>query len=261
MHFIVNYSRAGGSNSNTHLTVSQRRLATLPQSRISYTHAKGEDLAMHHPDGSADVIAVAEAMVLMDDDAALTSFARLLRSGGTLAVWFYGRPTFADPMLRTTAQTFIDAIMVRNWAEVIRGSGEQRLFGFRRAAEGMVSWLDYIDFDPSIWKDVRRIKWNPDATLAFFEDEACGFEVKRVSRVREVERREDRIDRGWWKNEWSVKDLERYFRVLFPGFKAAVGDGDKAIDELFLQLHEKMGGKNHVHKFTWPAVLVMATRK
>jgi len=40
---------------------------------------------MHHPATFADIVAVAEAMVLMNEPAALESFARLLRPGGTLA--------------------------------------------------------------------------------------------------------------------------------------------------------------------------------
>ena len=136
-------------NNATHLAVAQRRLSAQGLThRIEFTHAKGEDLHSHHAAGSADLLASAEAMVLMDADAALISFAALLKPGGTLAVWFYGRPTFADAGLRERAQPLVDQIMVRNWSKVIRGSGEQRLAGFRRAAEGMASWLDYVRFEP-----------------------------------------------------------------------------------------------------------------
>ncbi|KAI1103461.1 S-adenosyl-L-methionine-dependent methyltransferase [Jackrogersella minutella] len=247
---------------DTHLAVARRRLASsLGPTRISFTHSKGEDLIKHHPAGSVDLIAAAEAMVLMDEHVALDNFKRLLRPGGTLAFWFYGRPTFSDPKLRAEAQPLIDAIMVKNWSKVIRGSGERRIAGFQRAAEGMTSWLDYVPLDPQTWMDVRRIKWNPSATLAFFGEEACGFPIRSTSSVQPCEHVEEREDPEWWRNDWDIAELRRYFNVLFPGFKEAVGEGDAEINRLFEELNVHFGGNGKVKQFTWPAVLVTATRK
>ncbi|KAI0110608.1 S-adenosyl-L-methionine-dependent methyltransferase [Hypoxylon sp. NC0597] len=246
---------------DTHLSVAKRRLApSFGPERISFTNCMGEHLLEHHPPGSADLVAVAEAMVLMDEHVALDNFKRLLRPGGTLAFWFYGRPTFSDPKLRAEAQPLIDEIMVRNWAKVIRGSGERRKAGFRRAAEGMKSWLDYVPLDPQTWTDVRRIKWNPSATLPFFGEEACGFPISSTSNVRPSEHIEEREDPEWWRNDWNLAELKRYFSVLFPGFKEAVGDGDAEINQLFQELSVHFGGEGEVKQFTWPAVLVTATR-
>ena len=208
-----------------------------------------------------DIIAAAEAIVLMDEHAALTSFAQLLKPGGTLVAWFYGRPTFADPTLYATSQPLLDAIMVQSWAKVIRGSRSKRLQGFKRAADGMASWLDYIPFDSGTWTDVRRIKWNPHATLPFFGAEACGFDIDVVSHVQAGERTEERVDPEWWRNDWDLAELKRYFGVLFPDFKQALGKGDTGIDALFNDLGEKMGGEGVMCQFTWPAVLVLATRR
>ncbi|OTB08088.1 hypothetical protein M426DRAFT_317193 [Hypoxylon sp. CI-4A] len=247
---------------DTHLAVAKRRLRPdFGSDRISFTHSTGEQLAEHHAPGSTDLIAVAEAMVLMDEQVALDSFARLLRPNGTLAFWFYGRPTFSDARLRAEAQPLVDAIMVKNWATVIRGSGERRKAGFQRAAEGMESWLDYVLLDPATWTDVRRIKWNPSATLAFFAEEACGFPIQTTSRVGPDEHVEEREDPEWWQNNWDIAELKKYFSVLFPGFKDAVGDGDAEINKWFQELEAKMGGQGKINQFTWPAVLVTATRK
>ncbi|KAI0381520.1 S-adenosyl-L-methionine-dependent methyltransferase [Hypomontagnella monticulosa] len=247
---------------DTHIAVAQRRLTpTLGPERLSFTHCMGEHLVDNHPPGSADLVAIAEAMVLMDEHVALESFSRLLRSGGTLAFWFYGRPTFSDPKLRAEAQPLIDEIMVRNWSKVIRGSGERRIAGFQRAAEGMASWLDYVPLDPETWTDVRRIKWNPSATLPFFGEEACGFPIKSTSNVTPKEHTEEHEDPEWWRNDWDLAELKKYFSVLFPGFKQAVGDGDAEINRLFEQLKVHFGGEGKIKQFTWPAVLVTATRK
>ncbi|KAL8630374.1 hypothetical protein Q9189_003934 [Teloschistes chrysophthalmus] len=244
----------------THLVVAQERLRRdFDEQKVSYRLSKGEDLAQYYPPKSADLIVAAEAMVLMDHHLALQSFAKLLRPGGTLAFWFYGRPTFADK-LHAKGQHLIDTIMVRNWATVIqKDSGPRRRAGFRRAAEGMSSWLDYVPLDSSTWTDVHRIKWNTYGTLPFFREEACGFPIKTEYRVGEGEKTETIEDLEWWRNDWDVEQLKDYFRVLFPGFKDAVGEGNEEMESIYDELRKVMGTGEAA--FTWPVALVMATRK
>ncbi|KAL8661931.1 MAG: hypothetical protein Q9202_005132 [Teloschistes flavicans] len=244
----------------THLVVARERLQPdFDEQRVSYRLSMGEHLAEHYPSNSADLIVAAEAMVLMDEQLALQSFAKLLRPGGTLAFWFYGRPTFADHKLHSKGQPLIDTIMVRNWATVIqKDSGPRRRAGFRRAAEGMSSWLDYVPLDPSIWTDVNRIKWNTYGTLPFFEEQACGFPIKTKNRVGRGEKTETIEDRDWWRNDWGVEQLKDYFRVLFPGFKDAVGEGNEEMESIYDELRKVMGKSEAA--FTWPVSLVLASR-
>ncbi|KAL8694665.1 MAG: hypothetical protein Q9218_000760 [Villophora microphyllina] len=245
----------------THLVVAEQRLRpNLDDRRVSYKLSMGEQLAEHYPSKSADLIVAAEAMVLMDEQLALQSFAKLLRPGGTLAFWFYGRPTFADHKLHLKGQPLIDTIMIRNWATVIqKDSGPKRRAGFRRAAEGMSSWLDYVPLEPSTWTDVHRIKWNTYGTLPFFGEEACGFPIKTENRVGEREKTETIEDCEWWRNDWDVEQLKDYFRVLFPGFKDAVGEGNEEMESIYNDLRTVMG--KGTAAFTWPVALVMATRR
>ena len=247
-----------------HLAVAKGRLdSTLDQSKISYTHAKAEDLASRHPTASADLIAAAEAVVLMDRDAGLESFAQVLKPGGTLAAWFYGRPTFSDHKLFQDAQPILDEIMERNWYKVIGGkeSGPKRAWGFKRCADAMESWLDFLPFDTDTWSDVQRYKWNTHGTLPFFGEKACGYEIQPVSNVKHGEKVVVQKDHDFWKNEWDVGQVKEYFRVLFPGFREAIGEGDAEIDELFQKLGEAMGGEGKPRQFTWPCALVLATRR
>ncbi|KAI4126441.1 MAG: hypothetical protein LQ338_003750 [Usnochroma carphineum] len=259
----LHYSHVVASDSDSnHLTVAKRRLAQdFDPSRVSYTHAKAEELAAHHPQGSADLIATAEAVVLMDRDAGLRSFSQVLKPGGTLAVWFYGRPTFSDAELFPKGQPILDKIMVLNWTKVIRGSKPRRAWGFKRCADAMESWLDFLPFDADTWTDVERYKWNTHGTLAFFGEEACGHEIQPVSNVAEGEKVEVKADPDFWKNNWDIAALKEYFRVLFPGFREAIGEGDEEIDNLFLELAHVMGGEGVTRQFTWPCALVLATRR
>ena len=247
-----------------HLDVAKARLVSeIDPSRVSFTLSKGEDLALHHPAGSADMIAAAEAVVLMDTAAGLRSFATVLKPGGTLACWFYGRPTFAEAMYRERGQRLLDSIMVASWRKVIQGSGEKRLWGFKRCADQMASWLDYMHFPADTWTDVKRFKWNTrHGTLPFFGEEACGFEVRPASSVSEQETcLVEEEDPNFWRNEWDVQALRKYFEVLFPGFREKIAQGDEEIEGLFEQLARAMEGEGKVRSFTWPCVLVLATRK
>ncbi|KAL9597701.1 MAG: hypothetical protein Q9219_004958 [cf. Caloplaca sp. 3 TL-2023] len=248
---------------SAHVTVAKNRLSPdYPEPRISYTYAKAEDLSSHHAPASADMIAAAEAVVLMDRDAGLQSFARVLKPGGTLAAWFYGRPTFSDRALFAHAQPLVDKIMALKWRKVIRDSGPRRARGFKRCADAMESWLDFLPFDAGVWTDVRRYKWNTHGTLPFFGQEACGYEIEPESNVAEGEKMEVVEDSGFWAREWDIGGLREYFRVLFPGFRGAIGEeGDVEIDGLFAELDEAMGGEGVVRRFTWPCALVLATRR
>ena len=249
-------------NNDSHIAVAKGRLTPdFDVSRVSYTLSKGEDLASHHPPASADMIAAAEAIVLMDADSGLRSFAKLLKPRGTLATWFYGRPTFSEPVYFVKGQPILDKIMMLNWVKVIRGSGPTRVWGFKRCADGMESWLDYVSFPADTWTDVQRLKWNTHGTLPFFGKEACGFEIEPVSNVAEGEKVVVNEDPEFWMNRWDAAALKKYFSVLFPGFKEAIGEGDNEIDGLFGELTETMGGEEVVRQFTWPCVLVLATRR
>lgn len=249
-------------NNDSHIAVAKGRLTTdFDESRISYSLSKAEDIASHHPPASADMIATAEAIVLMDADLGLRNFANLLKPGGTLAAWFYGRPTFSERAYFVACQPILDQIMVLNWAKVIRGSGPTRMWGFKRCADAMDSWLDCVRFPADTWKDVQRLKWNTHGTLPFFGKEACGLEIEPVSNVAEGDKVVTSENPEFWMNTWDAAAVKRYFSVLFPGFKEAIGEGDDEIDGLFVKLTEAMGGEEVIRKCTWPCVLILGTRR
>lgn len=125
----------------------------------------------------------------------------------------------------------------------------------------MASWLDFLPFDEEVSVDVQRYKWNTHGILPFFGEEACGFPVEPISYVKEGEQSVTMEDHGFWMNEWDITELKAYFRVLFPGFRAAVGERDEEVDTCFGMLTKIMGGEGVKKKFTWPCVLVLGTRR
>ena len=114
-------------NNASSLDAARRRLTTtLPDGKVSFVQTTSEDLASHCPPHSAGFIAAAECLPLMDASLALSGFAKLFKLGGTLAIWFYGRPHFTEPEYRVNCQLLFDRIIDRIFAKVINVGGLER---------------------------------------------------------------------------------------------------------------------------------------
>ena len=247
-------------NNSTSLDAAKSRLSSLPDGKASFLLAKGEDIGSHYPPHSADFIAAAEMFPLMDHNVALSTFATVLKPGGTLAIWFYGKPHFVEEPYTTTCQPILHRIMDRNFAKVVSGNEGAAKAGWKYAAEGMTSWFNYIPFDTKNWEDVKRRKWNPHLSLSFFGPEACDFEIEPKNAVGDGEQVIEKTDPQWWANSWDVDALKRFVGASFPLSKDKAGPSDSALEDLWAELSEKMGGKGKVQAFTWPVVLILATR-
>ncbi|KAJ7775108.1 S-adenosyl-L-methionine-dependent methyltransferase [Mycena metata] len=256
------FSKVVASDNNaTHLAVAQHRLASSAElSRISFFEAASEDLAGHFPSGSVDLVTAAECLPLVDAEVTVDGFARLLRPGGTLAAWFYGRPTFAaSGPDAARCQSLLDRTFSLAFQRVIRGGGP----GWERATTRLVSWLDDVGFPAAQWESVERWKWNTHASMCFYDPEvACDFPVERISSIdaaRElvVEER----DTNFWAKRWDVAGVRRYLYAAVPGIQAILDAAEPELEALFSQLEAAMGGPSAVHDITWPVVLILATRK
>ncbi|KAJ7047034.1 S-adenosyl-L-methionine-dependent methyltransferase [Mycena alexandri] len=257
------FSKVVASDNNaTHLAVAQHRLVQL--SRVSFFQAASEDLADHFPNGSVDLVTAAECLPLVDAEVAVDGFARLLRPGGTLAAWFYGRPAFAaSGPDAARCQALLDQTFSLAYQQVIRGGGPGAQQGWKRATTRLVSWLDDVGFPAAQWESVERWKWNTHALMCFYDPEvACDIPVERISYIdaaRElvVEER----DTNFWAARWDVAAVRRFLDVALPGFKAILETAEPEFGALFSQLEAAMGGPSAIHDITWPVVLILATRK
>ena len=245
-------------NNTSSLDAARRRLSSSSNNgdHFSFLQCAGEDLASLCAPSSADLIVAAECLPLMDAEATLAGFGRLLKPGGTLAVWFYGRPHFSEEGCREAGcQGILDQILDRVFTKIIQGGGAERQMWWKRAADGMASWLDYLDFPPGLWKDVKRLKWNSArARMGFFTVKACDFEIEPRSCVREGEEVMEMQDSEIWKRMWDVRDIRNFVSYSFPNVKEEV-EADREIARMFESLAEAMGGEGEVRKFMWPVVL------
>ncbi|KAI0855706.1 S-adenosyl-L-methionine-dependent methyltransferase [Xylaria cubensis] len=246
-------------NDSTSLAFAQRRYAHISAEQISYTLSSGEDLCQHHPPGSFDLITCAETFPLLDTQIALDNMFTLLQPGGTLAIWFYGPPFFTEPDIAPKCQPILDSIMDRNFRPVVSGGGEAWRASWKRAADGMFSWLDYIPFSHKRWRNVRRHKWNPHARLSFFTPNACDFPIEPIISVAQDQVVTEAHDPGFWQASWDVSMLRRFVKASFP--KPKVSDGpDEVMERLFEELAREMGVHGVERFLSWPAVLILAEK-
>lgn len=234
----------------------------MPAERLSYTLSSGEELLQHHAPNSFDLITCAETFPLMDMQTALHNIWTLLRPGATVALWFYGPPFFVNPKHGPICQQMLDRIMDDFFRPVVSGGGDARKQSWKRAADGKFSWLDNVPFPAEQWRDVRRHKWNTGARLSFFTSKACDFPVEPVSRVGEQDVVTEEQNTAFWQVAWGPEKLERFVRASFPKPRELLLPGQCPEMALaFKQFSNLMGGPNAVEEFSWPAVLVLASKR
>ncbi|KAF6221237.1 hypothetical protein HO133_002092 [Letharia lupina] len=242
--------------SGFHTAVARRRLAA---SNVTVEQCRAEDLVtLVGPDGhgKADLVTLAECIPLMDAERAFSGFAELLRPGGTLAVWFYGKPIFVGEGQERSQQIY-DRIAGKAFSRIfpIKGTIWQQAFTV------MASWLDNIGFPSEDWTDVERTKWNHDKPLCFLPEEYFDFEVKHENSVTADEKVEERVDRDFWAKEHCGVDwVEGFIDAQFP-WKSTDDEIGAQLKPMYKELEEAMGGQGSKTKIAWPVALVLATRK
>ncbi len=242
--------------SGFHTAVAQRRLSA---SNVTVEQCRAEDLVTRvGPDGlgKADLITLAECIPLMNAELAFSGFAKLLRPGGTLAIWFYGKPIFVGEGQEKCQQIY----------DRIAGKAFSRIFPIKdtmwqQTYTTMASWLDNIGFPSEDWVDVERTKWNHDKPLSFLPEEYLDFEVIYKDSVTPQEKVEKIADRDFWaKEECGVDWVEGYMDAQFP-WESTDDEVGAQLKPMYKELEAAMGGQGSKTKIGWPVVLLLATRK
>ncbi|KAJ4358316.1 uncharacterized protein N0V89_002898 [Didymosphaeria variabile] len=249
----------------SHLAIAQKRLASSLDSaalaKITFERLAAEEVHAAGPSGSAAFVAVGETMPLLDHAKAFKSWATLLRPGGTLAIWFYGRPHFtaAQGYDAAACQQIYDRLADAMFTKHIqKEAGPAYKAGWKRATDCMSSFLDNVDLDPEQWKDVQRWKWNSGLEMSFYGPGACDFDVEVVSRIRGEEQVELVNDPGFWSKSWAVQDWMLFLKMNLPAFRQE--DVTSDIEDLWAELGKQMGGPDVRHGVSWPVVVILASK-
>lgn len=260
------FDRIVGSDVNENALVAARALISPQQlKQMTFVKCPAEELASGAtPEavgrGKTDLILVSECMPLLDASKALQAFYTLLRPGGTLAVYFYGRPIFADGDT-AACDAIYDRIATRicSFLHPMKGTPG---FPFQyRAAEALASHLDNIGFPSEDWESVERHKWNCDYPLLFNSKEGYDFDFSPVDRRGEGETTKEVIDRDFWAKEWDIESVKTYLASVFPKFREKAGARYRGIEDMYAELREAMVGGATKRRVSFPVVLILATKK
>jgi len=173
-----------------------------------------------------------------------------------LAIWFYGRPIFADEG-QEKSQKIYNKLVAKAFERIypLKGTPMQPAF------VTLASWLDNVAFPLETWSDVQRIKWNHDQPLSFLGEEFFDFNVDHESRVSSGEKVEERIDREFWaKEDCGIEWVKGFVDAQFP-WKNKDDRFDAQLKPMYEELEEAMGGRGSKTKIAWPVVLILATKK
>lgn len=255
------FNRVVASDINpTHLAVAEHRLGSLVSSqKVSLVSCTAEELADKHPPCSTDMIVAAECFALFDAKKAIQAFSTILKPHGTLVIWFYGRPIFAEPEYAPNCQPLLESILDLSFSKAIKGSGPQYRAAFIRGTNRMASFLDDIELPSDVWRDVERRKWNPNHAMSFYGPAACDFEIEPSSAIGPEEKVVETQDPGFWERRWDLTGVKQFVLANLPSFDGV--NEDEVVKSKYQELEQAMGGNGAVRKITWPVVLILASKK
>lgn len=149
------------------------------------------------------------------------------------------------------------------FAKIIKGGPPQAKAAWKAATDTLESWLDNVALAPESWTDVYRYKWNPHLPMPVVGPNAYDYEVEAKSVIAEgKETVIKETDPSFWADQWDVAEVRRFIECLIPSFEEMKkGAGYQHIEPVYEELARKMGGKEAKRAFTWPVVLILATKK
>lgn len=239
---------------------------------FEYSQSTGEDAYKHTGEKQADLVICATAAHFMDPDGLVASISKILRPGGTLAVFSYWMPTFPDQ-----SQRFHD-IFAETWEKMVliplQQSGDDqsratlaRVIERRTAGNGV---LDCLPLPEEFYKDPLRVYINSGPGEAPYNPLFIKFATpnRQPGGITRVSQR-DRIltyftgtdpEADGWSFEADKKWLPVFVNTIRPANKNlseeesrdAYAEWDSIFDK------ECPTGKLRVR---WPAYVVLATRK
>lgn len=237
--------------SEPHTAVARQRLEQAFPGKTTVIQSPVEQLLSKFPASSADLITAAECLPIMDRQKAFQSFSHLLKPGGTLAIWFYGRPFFTDPKLARAQELYekISTVAFSTFKPFHGGMMEN-------AWTIIASWFDLVHFPEAEWTAVQRTKWNPDREMPFLPIAELDYEPQWTSGIREDEEVKEIQDRGWWGKQGGVEFIRGFVGANLPWKKAYESE---EVEGWYRDLERELGGEKHA--VSWPVVLMLATKK
>lgn len=233
--------------SDLYLSQAKQFFDSRDSSSLSFLHCSGENLSLdllpNHR--QIDLITAGTCLHWTNVDVCMQRFVALLKPGGTFAAWVYGgRPIPLHTPALTHIQQLVDDVM----DEFSHQFDEQIEHQQENGAAAMINArYDNILLDSELWKGVRRIHVNKQATMT------CDWWPTAPSCVQPGESVEELEDQSFLSQDVDFGWFKGYLSNLYPSVEMS----GIAVDKL-AQLKTIMAGETI--KLRWSFVLVLATK-
>ena len=239
--------------------------------RLEYTQSTGEEAYAQIGEKQADLVICGTAAHFMDPDGLVASIAKILRPGGTLAVFGYSMPTFPDRSQRfhDAFANLLDSVFVKPFQSVDCSTRASHAKAVERQIAGK-GGLDFLPLPEDLYEDPLRvyINFNTDEIpykalwlkLAPANPKPGG--ISRVTPEDETVSYKSGIDPAaeGWSFDADKKWLSAYCDTVRPlDNKLSEEESGKA-DADWEQVFDDECPTGTV-RVLWPAYAVLATRK
>ncbi|KAF1952596.1 S-adenosyl-L-methionine-dependent methyltransferase [Byssothecium circinans] len=242
---------------------------------LEYSVASGEEAHVGVGEGNADLVICATAAHFIDPDGLAESIARMLRPGGTMAVFSYWMPTFPgrSKEFHDVFERVWDELVVKSLLSGEKGKDDPSQTRLAKVVQRRMSGkgvLDSVPIPQELFTDAQRVYINAKsgeiAYRAIFEKFLpAGGEPWGIAKVDSGEKivhyatGTDEEAEGWL-FEVDRKWLSNFVNTIRPAnSNMTEEEAREAYAEWNKVFDEECG--DGVLRVLWPAYLVLATRK
>jgi SAM-dependent methyltransferase len=238
---------------------------------FEFSQSTGEESYKHTGESQADMVICATAAHFMDPDGLIAAISRILRPGGTLAVFTYSTPTFpdqSDRLERSFAKVVAD---VHQFSTLKPGDDQDKEFFniinklISRFSSGR-GMHDSIPIPDESYADTRRIYINVDKTMQDIHGENHPSWVELIpSRVSSTDTVIDyRSGTDPQAEGWSFATDKEWIRKLLDSFSLTgiplTDDGRTKLYSEWERVFDEECPSGTV-RAVWPVNILLGTRK
>ncbi|KUJ10976.1 S-adenosyl-L-methionine-dependent methyltransferase [Mollisia scopiformis] len=232
---------------DTYVDIACDRLTNefgFPKSKFTFLQESAEKSSVE--DGTVDLLIIAQAMHWADVEKAMKSFARQVKSGGTLAISFYGRAQLSN---NPKAQAALDKVYDVWTDKLIEGGGFAA-----RAMRATDSAFDIVPFSTEDWEPgVKRTLINTGG-----KKEPMAMSVKNKASYESKVGKDDVFEAEKDDNWTEVRDL-KWLKEFFVTLLYNIPE--EQVKRFWDEVEEAIGGLDIPVDIFYPAVQLLATRK
>lgn len=227
--------------------ISSRQTEGHANNEMLFEVRKAEEMDQWIEAESLDMVTMAEAIHWTTPSLVLSAAAKVLKPGGTLAIWNYGtRAIFEDnPVAEGIVERLLDAELRH-----VRYPNQQKA---DEVMNIMSTGLDTVEVDSKLFEEEMRWKWGGESKFSPPVRQAVSWDsaIGRNAKVHSID------SPALWGRQVDVVWFRGYLKTIHSN---SITQG-KAYDELWQELEHAMGGVDAKAKVSFPATLILARKR